>query len=94
MLERVPRAVWGMMYADEADFVSRSPEGLARVMTVSEKKTETLLMRAPEKLREPVEPRQPSPPKLVIEVTAQKYAWVERAPTFVRPCDRGWRSDV
>ncbi|CAN0434910.1 unnamed protein product, partial [Pylaiella littoralis] len=51
-LEYVRGAVWGMLYADDAGFVSRSPEGLARMMTiivevfaafsltVSEKKTE------------------------------------------------------
>ena len=59
LLDRVRRAVWGMLYADDAEIVSRSPAGLARIMTVivevfgafgltvSEKKTETLLMRAP-----------------------------------------------
>ena len=51
----------GMLYADDAEIVSRSPAGLARMMTVivevfgafgltvSEKKTETLLMRTSEK---------------------------------------------
>ena len=28
------RAVWGMLYADEAEIVSKSGEGLARMMTV------------------------------------------------------------
>ena len=57
LLDRVRRAVWGMLYADDAGIVSRSPAGLARMMTVivevfgafgltvSEKKTETLLIR-------------------------------------------------
>ena len=60
-LEHVRRAVWRMLYADDAGVVSRSQEGLTRMMTtivqvfgahgmtVSEKKTETILMRAPEK---------------------------------------------
>ena len=60
-LERARRAVWGMLYAHDVGFVSRFQEGLTRMMTtivevfrgfgltVSEKKTETLLMRAPEK---------------------------------------------
>ena len=60
-LERARRTVWGMLYADSAGVVSRSQEGLTRMMTiivevfggfgqtVSEKKTETLMMRAPEK---------------------------------------------
>ena len=72
LLDRVRRAVWGMLYADDAEIVSRSPAGLARMMTVivevfgaigltaSEKKTETLLMRAPEKAPQPGET--PTPP--------------------------------
>ena len=60
-LECARRAVRGMLYADDAGVVSRSQEGLTRMMTtivevfgafgltLSEKKTETLLMRAPEK---------------------------------------------
>ena len=83
-LERARRAVWGMLYADDAGVVSRSQEGLTRMMatiivevfgefglTVSEKKTKTLLMRAPEK-----QPKKggPPPPPLVIEAAGQKYA--------------------
>ena len=72
-----------MFYADDAGVVSRSQEGLARMMTtivevfgefgltVSEKKTETLLMRAPEK--QPKKGGSPPPP-LVIEAAGQKYA--------------------
>ena len=53
------RAVWGMLYADEACIVSRSPQGLAKMMgvivevcrafalTVSVKKTETMCMPPP-----------------------------------------------
>ena len=83
-LERARRAVWGMLYADHAGVVSRSQEELTRMMTtiivemfgefdltVSEKKTETLLMQAPEK-----QPKKggPPPPPLVIEAAGQKYA--------------------
>ena len=82
-LERARRAVWGMVYADDAGVVSRSEEGLTRMMTtimevfgefgltVSEEKIETLLMRAPEK-----QPKKggPPPPPLVIEAAGQKYA--------------------
>ena len=81
-LERVRRAVWGMLYADDASIVSRSQQGLTRMttnivevfgalgLTVSEKKTETLLMRAPEK-----QPKKGgSPPPLVIEAAGKKYA--------------------
>ena len=81
-LERARWAVWGMFYADDAGVVSRSQEGLASMMTtivevfgefgltLSEKKTETLLMRAPEK-----QPKKGgSPPPLVIEAAGQKYA--------------------
>ena len=82
-LERARRAVWGMLYADDAGVVSRSQEGLTRMvtiivevfgafgLTVSEKKTETLLMRAPEK--QPKKGGSPPPP-LVIEAAGQKYA--------------------
>ena len=53
-LEMVRRAVWGMLYADDAGMVSTSPRGLTRMLdvivvacqkfglTVSEKKTETM----------------------------------------------------
>ena len=80
LLERARRVVWGMFYAG---VVSRSQEGLARMvttivevfgelgLTVSEKKTETLLMRAPEK--QPKKGGSPPPP-LVIEAAGQKYA--------------------
>ena len=57
----VRRAVWGicMLYADDVSIVSKSAEGLAKMMTVivpvfeaarltvSEKKAETMLLRAP-----------------------------------------------
>ena len=55
----VRRAVWGMLYADDAGIVSKSAEGLATMMTVivtvfeavgltvSEKETETMLLRTP-----------------------------------------------
>ena len=60
-LECARRAVWGMLYADDAGVVSRSQEGLTRMMTlivevsgafgltVLDLKAETLLMWAPEK---------------------------------------------
>ena len=81
LLERARRAVWEIMfYADDAGVASRSQEGLARMMTtivevfgefgltVSEKKTETLLMQAPEK--QPKKGGSPPPP-LVIEAAGQ-----------------------
>ena len=81
--EGAQRVVWVVLYADDAGVVSRSQEGLTRKMTiivevfgafgltVSEKKTETLLMRAPEK--QPKKGGSPPPP-LVIEAAGQKYA--------------------
>lgn len=84
LLDRVRREVWGMLYADDAGVVSRSAEGLARMMTiivevfgefgltVSEKKTETLLMRAKDKPTTTSQP--PPPPPLTIEAAGQKYA--------------------
>ena len=58
-MDYVRRAVWGMLYADDACTVSRSPQGLAKMMevivevcrafalTVSAKKTETMCMPPP-----------------------------------------------
>ena len=81
-LDRVRRAVWEMLYADDAGVVSRSAEGLARMMTVivevlgefgltvSEKKTATLVMHVRE-TRKPL-PLPPSP--LTIEAAGQRYA--------------------
>ena len=65
LLDQVWRVLWGMLYIDDAGIASRSSARLARIMTVivevfgafgltvSEKKTETLLMRAPEKAQQP-----------------------------------------
>ena len=82
-LERARRAVWGMLYADDAGVVTISQEGLTRMvtlildvfgafgLTVSEKKTETLLMRAPKKKSK----KGASPPlPLAIEEAGKKYA--------------------
>ena len=67
-----------MLYADDAGVVSRSADGRARMMTiivevfaefgltVSEKKTETLLMRVKEKMTKPL-PALPPPSPLIIE---------------------------
>ena len=56
----VRRAIWGMLCADTAEIVSMLAEGLAKMMTVivtvfeavgltvSEKKTRTMLLRAPD----------------------------------------------
>ena len=89
-LDRVRRAVWVMLYANDAGIVSRSPAGLARVMTVivevfgafgltvSEKKTETLLMRAPEKAQQPGETPTPPLPALEIAAAGQKYHQVHQ----------------
>ena len=58
-MDYVRRAVWGMLYADDACIVSRSSQGLAKMMevivevcqasalTVSAKKTETMCMPPP-----------------------------------------------
>ena len=34
-MDYVRRAVWGMLYADDACIVSRSPQGLAKMMEVT-----------------------------------------------------------
>ena len=58
-MDYVRRVVWGMLYADDACIVSRSPQGLAKMMevivevcrafalTISAKKTETMSMPPP-----------------------------------------------
>ena len=58
-MDYVRRAVWGMLSADDVCIVSRSPQGLAKMMevivkvcrafalTVSAKKTETMRMPLP-----------------------------------------------
>ena len=58
-LKCVRRAIWGMLYADHACVVSRSPRGLGRMMavfvevfgtfglTILESKTETMCMPIP-----------------------------------------------
>ena len=75
VLECVQRAIWGMLYADDACIVSRSPRGLGRMMavfvevfgtfclTISESKTETMCM--------PI-PRAPAA-KIVFNATGQQY---------------------
>ena len=67
----VRRAVWGMLYADDACIVSRSPQGLAKMMevivevcgafalTVSAKKTETIMCMSP-----------PRTPRTIVQVEA------------------------
>ena len=62
-MDYVRRAVWGMLCADDACIVWRSPQGLAKIMeiiaevcrafalTVSAKKTETICMPQPRKPR-------------------------------------------
>ena len=69
------RAIWGVMYADDACIMSRSPRGLGRMMAVfvevfgaiglaiSESKTETMCM--------PI-PRTPAT-KIVFNATGQQY---------------------
>ena len=70
-LSCVRRAVWGMLYADDAGIVSKSAEGLAKMMTVIvtvfhaaglivSEKTVTMLLRTPDQA--------PCTSPLVIEV--------------------------
>ena len=90
LLNRVRRALCGILFADDAGIASRSPAGLARMMTVimevlgafgltvSEKKTETLLMRAPEKAQQPGEAPTPPLPALEIAAAGHKYPQVHQ----------------
>ena len=78
-MDYVRRAVWGMLYADDACIVSRSPQGLAKMMevivevcrtfalTVSAKKTEIMCMPPPRTLRTVVQ----------IEAAGQTYKQVQ-----------------
>ena len=66
-----------MLYADDAEIASKSAEGLAKMMTVivtvfeaagltvSEKKTETILLRTPDQA--------PCTSPLIIEAAGQRY---------------------
>ena len=74
-LECVRRAIWGMLYANNACIVSRSPRGLGRMMaifvevfgtfglTISESKTQTMCMPTP---------RAPAT-KIVFNASGQQY---------------------
>ena len=74
-LECVRRAIWGVLCADDACIVSRSPRGLGRMMavfvevfgtfglTISERKTETMCMSIP---------RAPAT-KIVFNATGKQY---------------------
>ena len=78
-MDYVRHAVWGMLYADDACIVSRSPQGLAKMMevivevcraftlTVSAKKTETMCMPPPRTPRTMVQ----------IEAAGQTYKQVQ-----------------
>ena len=84
-MDYVCRAVWGMLYADDACIVSRSPQGLAKMMevivevcrafaiTVSAKKTETMCMPPPHTPRTMVQ----------VEAAGQTYKQVQSF-TYVR----------
>ena len=78
-MDYVRRAVWGMLYANDACTVSRSPQGLAKMMevivrvcrdfalTVSAKKTETMCISPPR-----------TPPTMVqVEGAGQTYKQVQ-----------------
>ena len=73
----VRRAVWSTLYTDDAGVVSKSAEGLAKMitvlvtvfeaagLTVSEKKTETMLLQTPDQTT--------LVPPLVIQAAGQRY---------------------
>ena len=78
-MDYVRRGVWGMLYAEDTCIVSRSPQGLAKMMevivkvcrafalTVSAKKTETMCMPLP------------PPPRTMVQIEAagQTYKQVQ-----------------
>ena len=69
----VRRSVWGMLYADDAGIVSRSAEGLAKMMTVIVTVFEAAGLTVSEKtlLRTPGQTS--LAPPLVIEAASQRY---------------------
>ena len=78
-VDYVRRAVWGMLYADDACIVSRSPQGLAKMvevmvevcrafaLTVSANRTETMYMQPPRTTRTMVQ----------VEAAEQTYKQVQ-----------------
>ena len=78
-IDYVRRAVWGMLYTDDACIVSRSPQGLAKIteaivevcrafaLTVSTKKTDTMCMPPPRTPRTMVQ----------VEAAGQTYKQVQ-----------------
>ena len=104
-LKCVRHAIWGMLYADDACIVSRSPRGLGRMMavlvevvgmfglTISERKTETMCV--------PI-PRTPAT-KIVFNATGQQYrqtisftylgGTVTGTPNLSDEIDRGIRAE-
>lgn len=84
--EHVRQVVWGMLYADEAGYVSRSPDvqmatenfyrGSVCSLPLNRRRaeeTETPLMRVSGKPVNPGNPLLPSPPRLIIKAAGQKY---------------------
>ena len=81
-MDRIRKAVWGMLYAEYAGVVSKSPEGVTKMMTVivtvfeaagltvSEKNTEIMLFRTPH--------QEPQREPLNVEATDQKYKQTNR----------------
>ena len=81
-----------MLYADDVGTVPKSAEGLAKMMaiivtvfeaaglTVSEKKTETMLLRAPDQA--------PRTSPLVIEAAGQRYRQATQEYLSGRSCQR------
>ena len=88
----VLRTVWGMLCADDARIVSRSAEELAKMMTVivtvfeaagltvSERKTETMLLRIPGQTS--------LAPPLAIEAAGQRYRQTNQIPWRRHPRKR------
>ena len=74
-LECVRRAIWGMLYANDACIVSRSPRGLGRMMTVFVEVFGTFSLtisdNKPETMRMPI-PRAAAT-KIVFNATGQQY---------------------
>ena len=78
-MDYVRRAVWGMLYADDACIVSRSPEGLAKMMEVIVEVCRAAVLTASATKTEAMGVPPPRTPRTMvqIEATGQTYKEVQ-----------------
>ena len=78
-VDYVRRAVWGMLYADDACIVSRSPQGLAKMMEVIVEVRQAFALTVWSKKIETTYMPPPRPPRTMMQVEAagQTYKQVQ-----------------